>query len=363
MAFLMDFDACSSPFEKDEDDNHSCSMSISSDEEECCSRTVVEDHTKPPIQPSTEAHAQYSLNGHHSCSFFSPTADLAGNNSLNATLYPENTSSIDKSEFRSYNTTEHYQTRWTYTCNHMLIHDDEDPLYPIRFGPRQLHKTFSELCPMCKELAASVENNNNKKRKKRKILKDNDPPPIHGTSKADILAESTTRADALRLAVLAAQRDEVLKYAQFLDADTEGSKKAWGWYDRCNKEWAAKVWEVEKRSAGIYTSSIPSIPFPYGTLEENFTFVRDKAYLLLQASSTLLESEDIEAANVSEGALDPGMNGEIFTRHRFFRDLWRELEDMSTGGVAGCSGMQVEGLMEKNLMDVWRRFVRFMDEG
>ena len=250
MASPMDLDICSSPFKDDEDDDRNYSMYISSEREEPSSPTAFKfpaqlftskrrdnrSAASPPIQ-------------HDIATSFAP----ASLNSANAR------EAYDNESTRSY-TTSHYQTRWTYTCKHMLIHDDEDPLYPIRVGPRQLHKVSTETCPMCKEQAAAIE-----EARKKKALEEGEmvrDPPIYGIIKEDILAESTKRRDSLRLAVLAAQRDQVLKYAQFLDSTSELSVQAWGWYDGCNRDWEAKLWEVEKRSVTASNSRGSSISVP-----------------------------------------------------------------------------------------------------
>jgi len=250
MSSPMDLDICSSPFKDDEDDIRSSSMSISSYGDGI---TCFRD-TEAPFQLSDNEQMIHR-------SLVPPAMKHDTAFHLTATyLSEENIRDKNNTEFTQSQATTHYQTRWTYICNHMLIHDDEDPLYPIRVGPRQLHKTSTESCPMCKEQAEAAE-----EMRKKKTLEEVEMVrdlPIHGIIKEDILAESVNRRDSLRLAVLGAQRDQVLKYAQFLDSNSEPSVQAWDWYDGCNREWEAKMCEVEKRNATAANSRGPSISMP-----------------------------------------------------------------------------------------------------
>ncbi|PVH90001.1 hypothetical protein DL98DRAFT_523874 [Cadophora sp. DSE1049] len=335
MASPMDLDVCSSPFKDDEDDGRSCSMSISSDGEEISSFTCAQAHTTAPVQlPSSE---QLS-----NCSPVSPTTKHDIILHLTTTsLNNENIGDTDDTEFTQSQSISHYQTRWTYTCNHMLIHDDEDPFYPIRFGPRQLHKISTELCPLCKELAASAEENRKKKAlKEGGVVKD---PPIYGIINEDILAESTTRRDALNLAILTAQCDEMLRYAQFLDSDTEPSAQAWEWYTPFN--------QTPLPSAKL------NLQNPHGTLEDKFAFVQGKANLLLQAHIAPLGREEVDPAD--ERALGEEVRAEILRRCRLFHDVGRAVEDLRKDGRGS---LREGGVEDKCLEDVWGRLMRFLRE-
>lgn len=229
-----------------------------------------------------------------------------------------------------------YQTRWTFACKHMFIHDDEDPLYPIRLGPPQLLRTSKELCPMCKEMGKSI-------------------PPER--------TNVVLRDDEKHLNALTTKKDTLSQHMRTLSKTGQGRqvRVVQDAYLQSSVEEARQVWTVEKRNAYDRERDLHVIlglgsQFTAAVLTAKQRFIQRK----LQDLSVVFFMASRHADSAEERAIFEG-------RWKFVSNLRQEIMRLTDGQLKGLSrssagGMNEIEMRESIVMDVWDRFVNFMQD-
>ncbi|PVH89996.1 hypothetical protein DL98DRAFT_523870 [Cadophora sp. DSE1049] len=254
-----------------------------------------------------------------------------------------------------------YQTRWTFACKHMFIHDDEDPLYPIRFGPPQLLRTSEELCPMCKEMGKSIlpQTNDVVLRDDEKHLSALAAQKQEFNSRPPQTSRVVLRDDEKHLATVAARKDELSQQMRTLIKANQGrqARAVQDLYLQSSVAEARRLWNVERHNVhdserGLYALRLNPRNIT-STLFTKQRFVQDK----LEHLGSVFFSASCHADSIAERA-------KFDVRRKVINDLRSELKVLgpTNWNTKIRGGMNEVARRETIITGVWDKFVKFMRE-